>query len=87
MGAEFRLVILEGCDRLSKDVSEPLIEYLNNSSPTTVCMVVAERLAKNTRLYKAISKIGAGAILDCSPIKYASFRNTSSILPVSMAGA
>lgn len=69
MGAEFRLVILEGCDRLSKDVSEPLIEYLSNPSPTTVCMVVAERLAKNTRLYKAFSKIGPGAILDCSPIK------------------
>lgn len=69
MGSEFRLVLLEGCDRLSKSVSEPLIEYLANPSPTTVCLVVAEKLAKNTRLYKAIAKVGPKSVIDCTPKK------------------
>ena len=41
MGAEFRLVILTNCDKLPKAVSEPLVEYFSNPSPTTVCLVVA----------------------------------------------
>lgn len=69
MGTDFRLVILEGCDRLSKAVSEPLVEYLADPSPTTVCLLVATSLAKNTRLYKAVAKIDAKAIVDCTPKK------------------
>ena len=37
MGAEFRLVILTNCDKLPKAMSEPLVEYFANPSPTTVC--------------------------------------------------
>ena len=69
MGSEFRLVILEGCDKLGKAVSEPLVAYFENPSPSTVCLVVAEKLAKNTRLYKAVGKLGAKALIDCSPKK------------------
>lgn len=69
MGAEFRLVILEGCDKLNKSVSEPLVSYFENPSPTTVCLVVAEKLAKSTRLHKAVSKLGAKALIDCTPKK------------------
>lgn len=69
MGAEFRLVILDGCDKLPKSVSEPLVEYLASPSPTTVCLLVAASLAKNTRLYKAVAKIGAKAVVDCTPKK------------------
>ena len=57
MGSEFRLVILDGCSKLAKSVSEPLVEYLASPSPTTVCLIIADSLAKNTRLYKAIAKI------------------------------
>ena len=57
MGSEFRLVILDGCSKLAKAVSEPLVEYLASPSPTTVCLIIADSLAKNTRLYKAIAKI------------------------------
>lgn len=67
MGSDFRLVILYGCDRLPKSVVEPLVEYLSHPSPSTVCLIVAERLAKNTRLYKAASKVGPKALIDCSP--------------------
>lgn len=67
MGSDFRLVILRGCERLPKAVSEPIIAYLDDPSETTVCLVVAEKLARNTRLYKAIAKFGARAIVDCTP--------------------
>ena len=33
MGSEFRLVILDGCSKLAKAVSEPLVEYLASPSP------------------------------------------------------
>lgn len=46
-------------------VSEPLVEYLASPSPTTVCLVIADSLAKNTRLYKAIAKIDKKAVIDC----------------------
>lgn len=69
MGSDFRLVILEGCERLPKAVSEPIVSYLENPSPTTVCMIVASSLAKNTRLYKAVAKIDGKAVVDCTPKK------------------
>ena len=70
MGSEFRLVILANCDKLPKAVSEPLVEYFSDPSPTTVCLVVATSLAKNTRLYKAIKKLGDKAVIDCAPVSY-----------------
>ena len=69
MGSEFRLVILDGCSKLAKAVSEPLVDYLASPSPTTVCLIIADSLAKNTRLYKAIAKIDKKAVIDCSGTK------------------
>lgn len=69
MGADFRLVILEGCQRLAKAVSEPLVEYLKDPCSSTVCLIVADSLAKNTRLYKAVAKIDKRAVVDCSTMK------------------
>ena len=69
MGADFRLVILNGCDKLPKAVSEPLVSYFENPSSSTVCLVVANTLAKTTRLYKAVAKIDPKALVDCAPKK------------------
>lgn len=69
MGAEFRLVVLEGCDRLPKAMSEALVSYFGNPSRETVCLVTATSLAKSTRLYKAIAKLGKRAVIDCSAQK------------------
>ncbi len=69
MGADFRLVILTGCDRLPKAVSEELVSYFANPSTGTVCLVIATSLAKNTRLYKAIAKLGTHAVIDCASKK------------------
>ena len=69
MGSDFRLVILRGCDHLVKAMSEALVSYLTEPSPDTVCLIVADALAKNTRLYKAVAKIDAKAVIDCSAKK------------------
>ena len=67
--ADFRLVIVEGADALAKPVSEALVSYLADPNPQCVLCLVAEKLAKNTRLYKAVAKIGKSAVIDCAPIK------------------
>lgn len=69
MGADFRLVILRSFESAGKAVSEVLVDYLKNPSPTTVCLVQAKTLAKSTRLYKAAAKIDSKAIIDCSAKK------------------
>ena len=69
MGAPFRLVVLRGCDRLPKHVSEMLVSYLSAPSPTTVCLIAATALAKSTRLYKAAVKCAPKALIDCTPKK------------------
>ena len=69
MGSDFRLVILRSCDHLVKAMSEALVSYLAAPSPDTVCLIVADALARNTRLYKAVAKIDAKAVIDCSAKK------------------
>ena len=69
MGAPFRLVVLRGCDRLPKPLSEMLVEYLSAPSASTVCLIIATSLAKSTRLYKAAVKAAPKALIDCTPKK------------------
>lgn len=69
LGDVFRLVIVERAEKLAKPVSEALVSYLANPNPTTVLCLVAESLAKNTRLYKAVAKVGPKAVVDCTPPK------------------
>lgn len=64
-----RLVVLHKADKFRKDDSEQLIEYLSSPCESTVLAIEAEKLAKNTRLYKAISKLGKSAVIDCAPPK------------------
>lgn len=69
MGDVFRLVIIHQAERLPKAVSEAIIDYLKDPNPTSVLCLVAEKLAKNTRLYKAVAKAGPKAVIDCTPMK------------------
>lgn len=66
MGTPFRLVVLRGCDRLAKAVSDLLADYLKDPSPSTVCVLSAEKINRSTRLYKAVKKLGAKAVVDCA---------------------
>ncbi|MDR1422166.1 MAG: DNA polymerase III subunit delta [Coriobacteriales bacterium] len=67
--AEARLVVLKDVDSAPKHISEALVDYLKAPMPTTVLVLCARSLAKNTRIFKAVAAIGEKAIIDCSAIK------------------
>lgn len=62
-----RLVEVHDVDKLKKADTEFLIEYLQEPSTTTVLALVGTKVAKNTRLYKAVAAFGKTAIIDCTP--------------------
>jgi len=64
---ETRLVVVDGLERFDKESLETLVDYCEAPSETAVLCLVAEKLAANTRLRKAISKHFPKAIIDCSP--------------------
>ncbi|WP_165171578.1 DNA polymerase III subunit delta [Adlercreutzia sp. ZJ242] len=67
--SEKRLVYVRNADKLKKADSEAVVAYLKAPSPTTVLAMEAEKLAKNTRLYKAVAAVGKSAVIDCTPPK------------------
>lgn len=69
LGADFRLVILSGCDKLPEPVRTALVSYLEDPAPATVVLLTATTLAKSTKLYKAIAALGKQAIIDCAAKK------------------
>ncbi|MEE1273625.1 MAG: DNA polymerase III subunit delta [Olegusella sp.] len=69
MGTGPRIVLITEADRLPKPVSEAIIEYLKNPNPGCTLCLVSEKLAKNTRLYKALAKVGPHSVVDCAPKK------------------
>lgn len=64
-----RLVYVRNAEKLKKADSEEIVAYLGSPSDTTVLALEAEKLAKNTRLYKAVAALGAKAVIDCAPPK------------------
>lgn len=69
MGSDLRVVVIEAADKLPKPVSEALIEYLANPNPSCTLALVAEKLAKTTRLYKVVAKVGPRSVIDCAAKK------------------
>ncbi|MCI9261127.1 DNA polymerase III subunit delta [uncultured Adlercreutzia sp.] len=65
----YRLVYVRNAEKLKKADSEPLVEYLKAPNATTVLALEAEKLAKSTRLYKAVAALGAKAVISCAPPK------------------
>lgn len=63
-----RLVIVHAADKIPKEASEALIGYLGKPNPSCTLALVADRLAKGTRLYRAIAALGKQAVVDCAPI-------------------
>jgi DNA polymerase-3 subunit delta len=56
--SDHRLVIVNNVDRLPKEGAETLVAYASDPSPTCVLALVAPKLARNTRLYKAVDRLG-----------------------------
>ena len=69
--SEIRLVELSNVDRLKKADTEKLISYLESPCTSTILILSGDRLAKNSRLYKAVAAFGKTAIIDCAPMKRA----------------
>lgn len=61
-----RLVEIFHVEKLRKADAEAVIDYLKKPNPSTVLLMTAEKLASNTRLYKAIAAFGKNAIITCS---------------------
>jgi DNA polymerase-3 subunit delta len=56
--SERRLVVVRDADRMPSAALNAFADYASNPSEQTVLVLVAKRIAKNTRLYKAIEKTG-----------------------------
>lgn len=65
MGGDLRVVIVESAEKLPKPVSEAIIEYLKAPNESCTLLMVAEKLAKSTRLYKAVAKVGNRSVIEC----------------------
>lgn len=66
-----RMVRIKDADKLKKADSEELVAYLQSPNDSTVLLLEAEKLAKTTRLYKAVAAFGKNAIIDCAAPKRA----------------
>lgn len=67
--SDMRLVEVTHADKLAKQDAEVLCAYLAAPSESTVLALSAEKLAKNTRLHKAVAALGKSAVIDCAPMK------------------
>lgn len=65
--SERRLVMVRNIEKLNKDGLDALAQYAADPSETTVLALAGEKLAKNTRLFKAVDK--AGGVLERSAPK------------------
>lgn len=66
VGADRRVVIVHGAEKLPKPVSEAIVSYLDDPNPSCTLALVAERLAKSTRLYKAVDATGPRSVIACA---------------------
>ena len=67
--SSYRLVEVTNVDKLSKESSEKIVSYLASPYEECVLALDAEKLAKSTRLYKAVAALGDSAVIDCTPPK------------------
>lgn len=69
MGADRRVVVIDAPDKLPKPVSEALIDYLADPNESCTFALVISSLAKTTRLYKALAKVGPRSVIECAAKK------------------
>ena len=68
-GGGLRLVVVKDADHLGKELSEAVVSYLQQPTETTVLVLLAEKLAKNTRLYKAFAAYNKQSIIDTASVR------------------
>lgn len=79
----FRLVELRSVENLAKADSEVLVDYLSDPNPSTILFIEGQKLAKNTRLYKAVAAQGKQAVIDCANPKPKEFPSLVRAMAVS----
>ncbi|MGI6221809.1 MAG: DNA polymerase III subunit delta [Coriobacteriales bacterium] len=63
--SEKRLVVVKDIEHARKAAQDSIAAYLKNPVESTVLVMLGEKLAKNTKLYKAIAAMGPGVIVPC----------------------
>lgn len=65
MGGGQRLVVVREAQELPKAARNALADYLSAPNPDASLLLLADRLDKRSRLFKAIRALGAKAVIDC----------------------
>lgn len=65
--SDVRLVEVHEVEKLRKADLDLIIDYLKAPCPTTVLALVAQKVAKNARILKAVTAFGKTAYIDCAP--------------------
>ena len=73
--SEKRLVIVNHAENYTTAELNVLADYSAKPNDSTILLLLFEKLAKNTRLYKAIAKLDAKAIVSCDSPKAWEFKN------------
>ena len=74
--SDVRLVYVRNADKLGKFDVDALVDYLKSPCSTTVLALEAEKLAKSTRLFKAVAVYGDKAVIECAALKKADLPKT-----------
>ena len=78
--SEKRYIVVKNASKIKNNDNETLLSYLNNPNDSTVLVLIYDKLAKSTRIYKACSKISSTSIIECqAPKKYKIAENLNSI--------
>ncbi len=73
--SEKRLVIVNHLEKFGTADLNILADYAQNPNDSTILLLGSEKLAKNTRLYKNVAKVGEKAIVACDSPKAWEFKN------------
>ena len=66
LAAPYRLVLIKEVDKGGKQLAEALITYLESPMPSTILAMTALKLTQQSRLYKAVKKIDAKAVIEAA---------------------
>lgn len=64
--ASKRLVLVRNAEKFKKADLDELTGYVQAFNPATVLALSFEKLAKNTKLYKAVASLGKTAVIECA---------------------
>lgn len=68
-GGQKRLVLLKNVEKIKPNLSDALLGYLQNPCETTVLVLLANKLAVSTKLYKAITAYDRQAVISVESVK------------------